>query len=87
MSEDLTFRQTLHLLFHFSPSENSVSRRIFEKMNDQKQEVGGICLARGFVLCIGQLLLRFIIIIILEDNVKVIVLLLHNTKENRGLEV
>jgi len=54
-------------------------------MNGQKQEVGGVCLARGFVLCIAQLLLHIIIIIIIiiEDKVKV----LHNTKENREVEI
>jgi hypothetical protein len=60
-------------------------------MKKQKQEVGGIWLARGFVLCIAQLLLRFIIIVtvlvVVEDRVKVMLLLLHTTKENRGVEI
>jgi len=63
-------------------------------MNEQKQEVGGVCLARGFVLCIAQLLLHIVIIIIIiiiiiivEDRVKVMLLLLHITKKNRGVGV
>jgi len=51
-------------------------------MNEQKQKVGDICLTRGFVSCIAQLH-----IIIVEDRVKAMFLLLHNTKENRGVEV
>ena len=59
-------------------------------MDEQKQEVGGICLARGFVLCIVQLFLRFIVVVVVvvvEDRVKVTLLLPHTTKENRGMEV
>ena len=38
------------------------------------------------MLCIAQLLLRFIIIIVVVLEDEVMVLILHTTKENRGVD-